>query len=500
MLSTDWVFVLSGLERVFDNWGMTSTTTPTLDPLAAWAGVVAALEQVPTDALSLRGIDESMFLNLVELQARAARHLGAGGAVIAGEVAYRSRPALGMRGLAQRTGFRTPERLLTLTTGATKQQVLTALSAGKLLVEIADDGRVDEVTGEVLAASQPWLRPVAAALSAGRISTSAAQSIGAGLGVPNSAVTAGQLEVAAARLVDDAVAGMDADRLWKRARDARDELDVAGVKVREAELFETRSITHYPLPTGGGKAIWTMDPETYAAFKDIYDRSTSPKLGGVRFVNKEQSQRANTIAADDRTPVQLASDAMLQLLRLGADANPEFLLGSGAPIIRITVAEDAIETGTGFGTIEDQNDPVSIDTVRRLLCGGDAIRIGFDQKANVLNVEAEQRLYSKRQREVLAVKFGGCMHPDCDRPPSWTEAHHIHQWVRDNSKTVIDNSILLCKWHHLKYHNQGYEIEIDDNGNYWQIPPKTTDPEQKRVPMPLKSTAITDLQRNRQAG
>jgi Domain of unknown function (DUF222) len=179
---------------------------------------------------------------------------------------------------------------------------------------------------------------------------------------------------------------------------------------------------------------------------------------------------------------------------------PNFLLGSGAPVIRITVAEDAIETGTGFGTIEGQNDPVSIDTVRRLLCGGDAIRMGFDPAGNVLNLEREQRLYSKRQREVLAVKFSGCIHPGCERPPSWCESHHIRQWVRDNGKTVIDNGILLCKWHHLKYHNHGYEIEIDDNGNYWQIPPKTTDPEQKRVPMPLKSTAITDLQRNRRTG
>jgi hypothetical protein len=390
--------------------------------------------------------------------------------------------------------------MLTQTTGATKQQVKTALNAGKLMAEIADDGRVDEVTGEVLVPTRPWLRPVAAAVAAGRISTSAAQSIGSGLGSPNSAVTAGQLEVAATRLVAEAITGVDADRLWKRARDARDELDIAGVKVREAELLETRGITHFPLPTGGGKAIWTMDPETYANFTDIYDRSTSPKLGGVRFVSNEQSERAATIAADERTPVQLASDALLQLLKLGAGTNPNFLLGSGAPIIRITVAEQALETGVGFGKIEGQDEPVSMDTVQRLLCGGDAIRMGFDRHGNVLDLEAEQRLFSKRQREVLAVKFGKCMDPNCDRPPSWTEAHHILQWVRDKGKTLIQNGILLCKWHHLKYHNQGYEIEIDDNGDYWQIPPKSVDPEQKRVAMPLKSTAIADLWHGRRAG
>jgi hypothetical protein len=493
-------FSLSGLEHIFDNGYMSSAATDTIDPLAAWSDAVDALAKLPADVTGLRALDESTLLKLNELQAQASRYLGAAGAAIAGEVAYRSRPALGMSGLAQRAGFRTPERMLTQTTGATKQQVLTALNAGKLLVEIADDGAVDEVTGEVLAPTQPWLRPVASAVSAGQLSTSAAQAIGTGLGSPNSAVTALQLETAAARLVDESIAGMDADRLWKRARDARDELDVAGVKVREAELFETRDITHFPLPDGRGKAIWTMDPETYTEFKDFYDRSTSPKLGAVRFVSKEQSERAATIADDERTPGQLASDSLIQLMKLGADHNPNFLLGSGAPVIRITVPEQALETGVGFGTIEGQGARVSMDTVQRLMCGGDSIRMGFDPRGNVLDIEREQRLYSRRQREVLAVKFGGCMDPNCDRPPSWCESHHIAQWVRDGGKTVIENGILLCKWHHLKYHNEGYEIECDDGGDYWRIPPASVDPEQKPVPMPLKSTAIADLWRQRRAG
>jgi hypothetical protein len=67
------------------------------------------------------------------------------------------------------------------------------------------------------------------------------------------------------------------------------------------------------------------------------------------------------------------------------------------------------------------------------------------------------------------------------------------QWKRDRGKTVIENGILLCRWHHLKYHNEGYEIERDSFGNYWQIPPARIDPERRRVAMPLKSNAIRRL-------
>jgi hypothetical protein len=189
---------------------MASTATTTLDPRAAWSNVVTVLSQLPTGALALRGLGEGAFLSVNALQSQA-RLLGAGGALVADEVAHRSRPALGMSGLAQRKGFRTPERMLTQTTGVTKQQALTALSAGRLLAELADEGRVDEVTGEVLAPTQPWLRPVASAVAAGRISTSAAQSISSGLGSPNSAVTVEQLQDTATRLVAQAIAGVDAD-------------------------------------------------------------------------------------------------------------------------------------------------------------------------------------------------------------------------------------------------------------------------------------------------
>ena len=46
------------------------------------------------------------------------------------------------------------------------------------------------------------------------------------------------------------------------------------------------------------------------------------------------------------------------------------MLGSGAPVIRITVADTALETGVGLARIDGQPIPVSLDTVRRLLCTG----------------------------------------------------------------------------------------------------------------------------------
>ena len=85
------------------------------------------------------------------------------------------------------------------------------------------------------------------------------------------------------------------------------------------------------------------------------------------------------------------------------------------------------------------------------------------------------------------------MDTDCDRPPSFCEAHHILHWARDRGKTVIENGILLCKSHHLKYHRDGIEITMDSSGTYWKIPPASADPQQTPIPMPLKTRNLNDL-------
>ncbi|HEY1530926.1 MAG TPA: hypothetical protein VGF80_08930 [Galbitalea sp.] len=476
---------------------MNSQPVPSI--IERYQTVLDALRALELDVVELRACEESTALRVNAMQAEAGRLLGAAGAVIAGDLAYRSRPALGGEGLARRTGHRTVENLLKSTTGATKEQATTAVRAGILLTELVDDGTVDVATGEFFTASQPWLEPAARAVADGVISTSALASIAAGLGIPNSAVATGDLRDAAQELVHQAVAGLDADRLWRAARDLRDELDLAGVKIREDEAHALRGFTHRPLVAGGGVATWRMDGETYALFVDAYDRMTSPKRGGVRFVEPKRAAQADRIRGDDRSPAQLASDGFMHLIQAGANVDDSVMLGSGAPVIRLTVAESALESGVGLARIDGQAVPVSLRTAERLACEGDIRKVGFDaqghftEQGHFIEHGSDARLYSRKQREILAAKFGGCMDPDCDRPPSWCEAHHILHWVRDRGKTLIVNGILLCKYHHLLYHNRGYEITCDREGRYWKIPPQSTDAEQKPIAMPLKTRNLRDL-------
>jgi hypothetical protein len=472
---------------------------------------IAALSSVSTDVADYRLLNDDALLRVNQLQATAARILGATGAVIAGEITQRSAPRLGSRGLAQRAGHRTPEQFIKATTGTTGQQAVTAVRVGVMVHDAANAGLVNSVTGEITEATQPWLRPVAAAVRAGTLALAGAESIARGLGIPNSAVAVEHLELVAAQLCAEAltrrtsdgsgvIPGLDADALFRRARGLRDELDLEGVKEREEERRARRSLAFTQLPDGMARLVWVMDPETAITVKDIYDRSTSPKRGGVRFVDPVQKLKAETILVDERTPAQLASDSFEQLLRIGSDADEHTLLGTGAPVIRIAATKTAVDSGHGLAHLEGQADAVSLETLARFACGGRRTLTTFDGDGIPLDLQREQRLFSKHQREVLILKWGGCAAPGCDRPPSWTESHHINEFARDHGETNIADGILLCKHHHLHFHNTGWQIRRDDLGRYWLIPPKDHDPEQTPMLLQPKSGVMRDLRRERGAG
>ena len=468
------------------------------DLAGEYAAALAALERIPTDVATYRNLPETLLLEINQLGAASRRLVDSHLALVAGEVAFRSRPELGLSGLAQRSGLRTPEQFVKVTTGSTGRDATTAVRVGVLMGDAATTGQVDELTGAVFEDPTPWLNAVTTALSARGLSVEQADAIRTGLASPDSAVTAEQLADAAVELVRTcAERQIDPDALAKLARQVRDELDLDGVGVREEERRRKRSLRLYPQPDGTTKLLWIMDPETAAVVQDIVDRATSPKLGGVRFVDPERQAEAESIEHDDRTPEQLASDAVVHVLKLGADADAEVLLGSGAPVIRVTATATALESNVGLGRIEGQVAPVSLATVKRLSCFGVMRDVIFDAALRPLDVGRDQRLFAAKQREAISVKWGGCAAPNCDRPPSWTEIDHIEHWFRDRGRTDVDLGVPLCSHHHRHVHNFGWEIRLDGDGIYWLVKPPgpdgATSPPTRLLP---KGRNMVDLQRD----
>ncbi|MCU1425591.1 MAG: hypothetical protein JWM51_1882, partial [Microbacteriaceae bacterium] len=309
-------------------------------------------------------------------------------------------------------------------------------------------------------------------------------------------VTESQLAVAATRLLDLAPR-INADQLFRVAQDLRDELDEAGIASRERAIYEGRSLRRMSLPNGATRFIIDGDLESSAYLNDLYDKVTSPRRGGPRFVDPEGKAWAETVANDDRSLEQYAHDAFFGILRIGVTADTPAsrqIVGSRLPSVRLLALSETFRANTGHGRIEGAATPVSIETVARAACTQSTQPVIFDEHLQPLNLGRETRLFTPNQRIALAARDGGCMWTNCDRPASWTEAHHIRFWARDEGRTDIADGILLCRHHHFLAHNNHWEI-FRVGGKYWLVPPPDIDELQTPRPLESKSASLRDLQR-----
>jgi hypothetical protein len=448
---------------------------------------------------------------LISAQRRIAEHrrlLDASAAVLAAEIDHRSRRELGHSGLAQSRGARNAGELIQHVTGLSSVDARSLVRVGTLMTQhpaahaaaeqlgsdqpgaaspdgALPDGALPDGVAAATATGQlaaPWLASVAAGVAAGELSIAAAEAIRTGLGQPDDRVGAGALADAATALVREA-REVTLERLAANARARRDELDEAGVALREQERRERRFLHVIPRADGMTRIIGLLDPESAAIIGGAIDAITAPRRGGPRFLDAKEAARAAAIENDPRTTPQLALDGLVELVRVATLADRGRVLGARRVGVRVHVAEADLRRGAGAARIEGQTDPVSIATAERIACDNGVLPIAIAFDGRPLDVGRTKRTFTPRQRVALAARDGGCIIGKCEHPPEWCEAHHIDEWMRDGGKTDLADGVLLCRRHHMMLHNLGYRITRTGTQYFLVPPPDAAD----RTPIALRS-------------
>jgi hypothetical protein len=412
--------------------------------------------------------DELSDASLMGLQrelAEVRRRVDAWSASIAAQIAHRSRPELGHAGLAQRHGARTPQLLVQKLAGTTTREAHTMVRVGRLIT------------------TPSALEAVGDAVAEGRLSLDAADVIRAGFDHLHDSVPLDSVADAAESLIQDA-GSLTVEKLATRAR----EFAAVHVVDRERAMREARFLRLVPLTDGMTRLTGLLDPESAAVVVATFDAITSPRRGGPRFVDPAAADYADRISHDERTTDQLAVDSFVELLRLGGAAAPE-VVGAQRPAVRVLVTDRDLARRAGFGHLEGQRAPIGIRTVEREVCDRGTVPLHFDSDGQIVNLGRTQRLFTARQRIGLAARDGGCRFLDCDRPPSWCEAHHIDEWAEDGGRTDVADGILMCRHHHLLLHDNGWRV-TRDRAEYFLVPPPSVDPFQKAIPVPPKSSMV----------
>ncbi|WP_307794770.1 HNH endonuclease signature motif containing protein, partial [Winogradskya humida] len=182
---------------------------------------------------------------------------------------------------------------------------------------------------------------------------------------------------------------------------------------------------------------------------------------------------------DNRTPAQQRVDALTDICRLALRTTELPIDGGEPPQLSVTVAYDPLTQTLGAGTT-DTGQRLSPETVRRLACDARILPIILGGQGQILNAGRRRRNATGAIRRALHIRDRGCTFPGCDRPPRWTDGHHIQHWSH-GGPTNLDNLALLCRQHHQLIHDPtaGWQIRLGPDRRPDFIPPPDIDPSQQ---------------------
>jgi hypothetical protein len=255
------------------------------------------------------------------------------------------------------------------------------------------------------------------------------------------------------QLLDPARA-MSVGRLWHLARHVRHAVDPEGVATDEAFAGERRWLRLSAAEDGSVLLTGQLDSVGGAALRTALEPLARPS-------GKD----------DDRGQEQRYGDALVELASHALDSGALPDRASQRPHLQVTTSLETLRglVGSPAGEMEFSL-PICSKTVQRLACDSTITRVVLGSDSLVIDVGRAKRVVSGSRRRALNTRDGHCQWPGCDRPPSWSAAHHVVHWTRGGS-TNLDNLILLCHRHHWMAHEGGWQLVRTDEGRLLTIPP-----------------------------
>lgn len=461
------------------------------------------------------GLDDDTVVGLAVDVEVLGRQVDALRAVVAGEIAERSRPGLGPDGLAQRLGCRNGVELVQRTTGASGASVNRRIRLGR--ATRASTG----LSGAVVPARFPG---VAEALGAARLGVDAAcavvDTLSPAVAVAGSAaVQAAEREIVAGAQAPDPAgpALLDADSVRLQATVWRTVLDPDGTAPSEHDA-QRRFLRVSPPRHGLVPVNGLLLPEVAAALHRYAHACTNPRTnplasppgtrpsppgspasdpttptggandpasatGGARDRTNPPTStpapQASTPApvddwletSDRRSGPQRLHDVLATIVQVAARAADAPSVAGTPPTLVVAVRARDLATDRGAAFVEDSPTPISLTTARHTGCTGAIQRLVLADNGRILQLGSPERCFTGPQRRAIALRDGGCVIPGCHVPVGWCEVHHVTPHAHDPGGTHTDNGVLVCWFHHRTLERSGWAIRMRDGIPQVKAPP-----------------------------
>lgn len=248
--------------------------------------------------------------------------------------------------------------------------------------------------------------------------------------------------------------GVDAGSLVGFAKRVQSITDPDGALADANQAHERRWFTAASTLDGMVNLEGLLDPESGATVLTVLAAGAVP-----------------TGPSDDRSAGQRRADALVEVCRQSLDHEQVPSTAGVSPHLLVTTSLEALQDAQGACS-----HPASLgwagavpnETARRIACDATVSRVLVNPDGLPLDIGRASRVVPPAIRTALVVRDGGCVADCCDRPPAWTEAHHVEHWI-DGGKTSLSNLVLLCRAHHRKVHDQRWRL--DRTEGRWRLQP-----------------------------
>ncbi|MFN2465156.1 MAG: DUF222 domain-containing protein [Candidatus Dormibacteria bacterium] len=181
--------------------------------------------------------------------------------------------------------------------------------------------------------------------------------------------------------------------------------------------------------------------------------------GGSVVKTALEALAAPTGKDDDRSYERRMADALVEVSSHRMDTGEMPIRGGQRVHVQVTASYDTLKQQVGApGAQLGFGLSISAEKARRLACDCNLTRVLLNSDSVPIDVGREKRVVSGAIRKAVHLLYPCCGFPGCERPASWTEAHHIEHWI-DGGMTIVENLVPLCLRHHFMVHEGGWTIE-----------------------------------------
>jgi hypothetical protein len=256
-----------------------------------------------------------------------------------------------------------------------------------------------------------------------------------------------------ARLLDKA-AWMSVRRFRTLCAHVRHRADRDAFLAAQLETHHWRTLELTPCGEDGVAISGFLDPEGGAL---------------LRAALEPLSVRAD--ADDGRPREQRFADALVELCAHALDGGAIPQRAGQRSHVQVTTSLETLLdlVGSPAGEMECAG-AIAAATVQRVACDSTITRVLLDPRSQVIDLGRSQRVVGGATRRALNIRDQGCRWPGCERPPSWTAAHHVVHWTQ-GGPTDLANLVLLCRRHHWSVHEGGWRLSRSADGSVLMLPP-----------------------------